>query len=141
MLYIEVIHKQMHNSMKFKSTSESWYTVKSYPDYISMEILGVYNATWFLGLPKLMILEAKKARAEKLLVNVKEVDFTNLSTMERYFIGEEIANIVSYKLSVAVVAPEEIITKFIETVATNRGINILVVSDLETAADWLKSQN
>jgi hypothetical protein len=106
-----------------------------------MEILGVYNATWFLGLPKLMILEAKKARAEKLLVNVKEVDFTNLSTMERYFIGEEIANIVSYKLSVAVVAPEEIITKFIETVATNRGINILVVSDLETAADWLKSQN
>jgi hypothetical protein len=88
-----------------------------------------------------MILEAKKARAEKLLVNVKEVDFTNLSTMERYFIGEEIANIVSYKLSVAVVAPEEIITKFIETVATNRGINILVVSDLETAADWLKSQN
>lgn len=65
MLCIEVIHKQMHNSMKFKSTSESWYTVKSYPDYISMEILGVYNATWFLGLPKLMILEAKKARAEK----------------------------------------------------------------------------
>ena len=51
--------------MKFKSASESWYTVKSYPDYMLMEILGVYNATWFLGLPKLMILEAKKARAEK----------------------------------------------------------------------------
>ena len=75
-----------------------------------------------------------------MLVNVKEVDFTNLSTMERYFIGEEIANIVSHKLSVAVVAPEEMITKLLERVATNRGANMLVVSDLKTAEVWLRGQ-
>ena len=126
--------------MEFKSASESWYTIKNFPEFMSMEVSGVYNATWFLGLPKLMILEAKKARAEKVLMNVRGVDFTNLSTMERYFLGEEIATSVSYRLSIAVVAPEEVITKFIETVATNRGANMFVTSEEAEAKAWLLGQ-
>lgn len=119
---------------------ESRYTIETRKECVYMKVTGVYNSQQFMGLPKIMLDECVKADSNKILVDAREVDFTNLSTMERYFLGEEFANVISYHVSVAIVVPEKIITKFLETVATNRGAKMQVVSDLETAKAWLKNQ-
>ena len=121
-------------------TSESEYTVEKKSDYVYLKITGVYNSHEFLGYPKIMLDSCRKFDSNRLLLDAQEVDFTNLSTMERYFLGEELAKVISYRLAVAIVVPEEIITKFLETVATNRGANMFVVSDLKTAEAWLRGQ-
>ena len=59
--------------------------------------------------------------------------------MERYFLGEEFAQVVSYRLAIAIFVREELITKFLETVATNRGAKMFVTSDKGKALAWLAS--
>lgn len=119
---------------------ESNIVVEKRTDYLYMKITGVYNSQQFLSLPKIILGECTKANSTKVLVDALEVDFTNLSTMERYFLGEEFANVISYRASVAAVVPEKVITKFLETVATNRGAKMQVLSDFKVAETWLKDQ-
>ena len=59
--------------------------------------------------------------------------------MDRFFVGEKIANVLGGKIKLAVVWPEKDINKFAENVAINRGGNICVVGDIETAKKWLLS--
>lgn len=121
-------------------SSESNYEIELRTDYVYMKIVGVYNSQQFMGLPEIILNECGKVKSEKILVDMLNVDFSNLSTMERYFLGEEFAKVISYHASVAAVVPEKVITKFLETVATNRGANIVVVSDFSIAEAWLKNQ-
>ena len=120
--------------------SESNYTVQKRTDYLYMKVTGVYNSQQFMELPRVILNECKKAGSNKILVDALEVDFANLSTMERYFLGEEFAKVISYHATIAAVVPEKTITKFMETVATNRGANLLVAGDLKSAELWLNAQ-
>jgi hypothetical protein len=125
---------------QMQPSSESNYEIELRTDYVYMKIVGVYNSQQFMGLPEIILNECGKVKSEKILVDMLNVDFSNLSTMERYFLGEEFAKVISYHASVAAVVPEKVITKFLETVATNRGANIVVVSDFSIAEAWLKNQ-
>ena len=60
--------------------------------------------------------------------------------MTRYFTGEAIASVFGHRLKVAAVLPIELINKFAENVATNRGARFLVTHDYESALDWLLSK-
>jgi hypothetical protein len=121
-------------------SSESKYEIELRTDYVYMKIVGVYNSQQFMGLPEIILNECGKVKSEKILVDMLNVDFSNLSTMERYFLGEEFAKVISYHASVAAVVPEKVITKFLETVAINRGANIVVASDFSVAESWLINQ-
>ena len=116
---------------------ESSYTLETRSDYIVMRITGVYNSRQFLGYPQIMLDACLKADVKKILVDATLVDFSNLSTMERFFLGEEIASVVSNKVAIALVVPEQIITHFSETVAVNRGAKIFVAFNTERAVEWL----
>jgi hypothetical protein len=125
---------------QMQPSSESNYEIELRTDYVYMKIVGVYNSQQFMGLPEIILNECGKVKSEKILVDMLNVDFSNLSTMERYFLGEEFAKVISYHASVAAVVPEKVITKFLETVAINRGANIVVASDFSVAESWLINQ-
>ncbi len=113
-----------------------WFDLRK--DYLYMKVTGKYNSLQFLDFPELILEECKKTKSNKVVVDGLEVDYSNLSTMERYFMGEEFAKVVSYKVAIAIVAPAKIITKFMETVAANRGATVHVTSNIKAAETWLE---
>jgi hypothetical protein len=68
------------------------------------------------------------------------VDARNLSAPKtgfyRFLAGEEIAR-VWRDLKAAILYPEELIDKFTENTAVNRGAVVIVLSDLDEALRWL----
>ena len=91
----------------------------------------------FLTYPGIIKAECEKEKTYQVLVDALDVKGSDIDTMERFFLGEEIAKTLGAKIKLAVVWPDKHITKFVEIVALNRGGNISVVSDLEKAKKWL----
>lgn len=69
------------------------------------------------------------------------IDCVQLSSpdteMTRYFTGQAIARDLRYPFKTVAVVREEVINKFAENVATNRGARILVTPDNKSAMEWL----
>ena len=69
------------------------------------------------------------------------VDATGLSgeleELDRFRIGEYAAEVLSRDVRFAMLAEDKRINKFFENVATNRGLNLIVVGNRQTALDWL----
>ena len=104
-----------------------------------MIITGEYNSSDFHSYPKTILAECEKERMSKVLVNALEVKGTNISTMDRFFLGEEISKTFGPKIKIAVAWPAQDINKFAETVALNRGAYIRVMGDINSAEKWLTS--
>jgi hypothetical protein len=62
----------------------------------------------------------------------------NLSTMAIFQAGEDAATLTRIGLRVAFLAREDMLDPFFEHVAFNRGGNVGVFLDKETALDWLE---
>jgi len=86
---------------------------------------------------KIILDECEKEKKYKILINALNVAGTNIPTMDRFFIGEEIAKVIGPKIKIAVVWPEQDIDKFGETVAVNRGGFIRVLGNIASAEKWL----
>ena len=142
--FIKPVHQNTASSHEpdfhqgiFKTCSmQSEYLLEKKPGYISFIISGRYHADAFLSYARIIAETCKKEKLNKVLVNALEVKGTDLSVLERYFIGEKMAELLP-AIKVAVVWPEKHITKFGETVARNRGAFVNVVGDVETAQKWL----
>ena len=71
------------------------------------------------------------------------LDIRNMSgpktDLHRFLAGEHAAKAWGHplRLKVAAVYKEELIDKFTENVAVNRGANIIVLSDIDEAIEWL----
>jgi len=64
----------------------------------------------------------------------------SIPVMDRYELGVMIAEKFPFKYKLAVLAKREFITKFAETVAVNRGAEMLVSHDLKEIRKWFKSK-
>jgi hypothetical protein len=60
--------------------------------------------------------------------------------MDRFFIAENIANLLRARVKLAVVWPKQHINRFAETVAVNRGSSMIVVDTIDAAHRWLLSE-
>ena len=112
------------------------YSIELRRDYLYFTITGEYDRREFFLHAELLSRECQKEKISKILVNALQMLGTNLTTMERYLVGEKIAEMFP-TIKLAVAWPEKDIDKFAETVATNRGGFIQVVPDVETAEKWL----
>jgi len=119
---------------------QSDYLLEKNPGYISFTIYGRYNADKFESYGKMLADTCRKEKINKVLVNALELKGTDLSVLERYFIGEKIADILP-TIKMAVVWPEQHITNFAETVARNRGGFVKVVGNIENARKWLMEKS
>src|SRR5882724_4448208 len=109
---------------------KSKYSFEKREGYLYLAVLGEYDKTDFLSYPKLIKDECEKEKIYKIIFDGSNVKGTNVPTIDRFFIGEEVANTLGSKIKLAVVWPAEHINKFVETVALNRGAYIWIFSNL-----------
>jgi regulator of replication initiation timing len=68
---------------------------------------------------------------------IDAVNVSGLSEMEKYFIGEQSANMFGHKTKAVIVSKPELINKFLENVVVNRGGRLRVLSSEQEALRWL----
>ncbi len=110
-------------------------------NFLYYTLSGEYDKNDFMLYPKMVADDCEKEQIYNVLINALKVNGTNLPTMDRYFLGETIAKLLGPKIKLAVVWPGQHINKFTENVAVNRGTQILVVSEVETAKIWLLKES
>jgi len=120
---------------------KSEYVIEKKENYLYITVSGEYDKDDFLQYPKLVSEACEKEKIYKVLFNGMNLNGTNAPTMDRYFIGESIALLLGPQIKIAAVWPGNHINKFAETVAVNRGAQILVVGDVESAKDWLLKED
>ena len=119
---------------------KSNYLFEKHDNYITLVISGEYDKDDFLLYPKLILEKCEKENVDKILVDGSTLSGTNLPTMDRFFIAENIANLLRARVKLAVVWPKQHINRFAETVAVNRGSSMIVVDTLGAAHKWLLSE-
>jgi len=107
-------------------------------DYLLFRITGTYDFNEFLALADLIKARCEKEQIYKVLLNCLELKASDLSTADRYFLGEKMALELRGRVVIAVVWPAEHIDKFAETVAHNRGGMMFVTGDVQSAEAWLE---
>jgi len=117
------------------------YLFEPKQDYLCLTITGPYDKSDFKLYPKIILEECKKGNLNKVLINALGVSGTDVPAMDRFFIGEEISNVISSKVKIAVAWPEKDIDKFAENVAVNRGSSICVLGNINSAEKWLLTGN
>ena len=110
-------------------------------NYLYFTLSGEYDKNNFMSYPQKVAEVCEREKIHNVLINALNVSGTNLPTMDRYFLGESIALLLGPKIKLAVIWPNQHINKFVETVAVNRGAQILVVGDIETAKQWLLKES
>ena len=110
-------------------------------NFLYYTLSGEYEIQDFFSYPAKMVDTCEKEKIFNVLINALNVTGTNLPTMDRYFLGENIAKLLGPKIKLAVAWPGEHIDKFAENVAVNRGTQLLVVGDIETAKEWLLKES
>ena len=119
---------------------KSEYKIEKKANYLYFTLTGEYDKNDFLLYPKLVADACAKEKIYNVLFNGLKLLGTNAPPMDRFFVGETVARLLGPPIRLAVLWPSEHITKFAENVATNRGSQILVVNDFETAREWLLSE-
>ena len=79
--------------------------------------------------------EIRKSGYARLLVDARELSAPQ-HEYDRFLAGVHIANALR-GIDIAVLYPAELINKFVENVASNRGARLLVGSELDEALEWL----
>ena len=105
--------------------------------YLQLDITGTYEIDIFLSLPAIIKARCEKEKIYKVLVNGLDLKHADLSTSDRYFLGEKFGEEFRNYINIAVVWPAKFIDKFAETVALNRGGKMYVTGDFPIAEEWL----
>ena len=116
---------------------KSTYSIQRKENYLIIHLSGEYDKHDFLSYPPLIVKECDKEKIYKVLVNAVDLQNTDAPTMDRFFLGEAIANTIGSKIKIAVVWPLKDINKFGENVAVNRGSKVNVVGNVADAEKWL----
>jgi len=116
---------------------KSKYSFEKKFHYLQMKISGEYDKNEFLSFPEIFLIKSKEAKMSRILVDTLDVDYNKLSIIDRFFLGEELAEKTRGEIKIAIVVPAQYINKFVETVAINRGANVFIVDTIKEAKEWL----
>jgi len=116
---------------------ESQFLFEVKEGYLQLNITGAYDIDVFLSLPAIIKAKCEKEKMFKVLVNGLDIKDADLTTSDRYFLGEKFGEEFRHYINIAVVWPAIYIDKFAETVALNRGGKMYVTGDFTTAEEWL----
>ncbi len=119
---------------------ESVLEIEKKDNILFIKATGTYNRVEFRSFPELMLDICNKECITKIIFDAIELKGTDISQIDRFIMGKEIARYLGFKIKLAVVWPEKDINKFTETVVINRGGLIRVFGDIENAENWLLSK-
>ena len=115
----------------------STYTFKNKVQFLVMSIEGGYEYWDFIKYPKIILRKCQSAQVNKVLVDLIPVSYTELPTIELFFLGETLAEILRDKAKLALVWKGNEEEQFLELVATNRAAHMRVFDSVKIAEYWL----
>jgi hypothetical protein len=115
----------------------SKYSFENRGKYLLLRISGKFDYTEISTYLSMILEECKKEGQDKIMVNMLDMENTAISIIERFIIGEKMAEVLKRHLKIAVAFPAENINRLAETVASNRGVDIAVFADINNAEEWL----
>jgi len=104
--------------------------------YVVVQTVGAFTLENGKHLIELLEAESKKRGCDLFLVDALQTG-APAQQIDRFYLGEYAARTWHRKFKVAVLYPQELINKFFENVAVNRGAHVFVVSDRNQALKWL----
>lgn len=108
-------------------------------DYLKFSVSGDWTEDSACILIDAIKHECEKRKARKLLLDLKEYILCE-SEMTRYFSGVRLAEAFLSPYRIAAFTRAGAINRFAETVARNRGVDIMVFPDEPQALAWLLTE-
>ena len=107
--------------------------------YIYLTLTGNFNMNEVLSFGGIIKEKCHEENTYKILVDSLELEQMNLSTTDRFRIGEKVASEFGSAFKMASVIKKENIdsNNFGDIVALNRGANFKSFDDIESAKAWL----
>lgn len=115
----------------------SRYSVESHSGFLLMRIAGAYNYWDFIQYPHIIRRHCEEAGIFKILVDVVAVTYSEIPTLELFFMGEKLAEVLRDRVKIAIIWHGDPASHFLEKVAVNRAAAIRVFDSSEAAASWL----
>jgi hypothetical protein len=116
---------------------ESEYSFVKKENYLMMTVTGNYAKQDFMSFADIILERCEEENMRKVLIDAHTVTFANMTTMDRFYIGENIAKVLGPRIKLTAIFPKEHINKFGENVAVNRGGKLFVTHAFEEAEEWL----
>ena len=104
--------------------------------YLRVRVRGRYPSGSYSELLRGVLDETNRLRLNKILVDCRDVAAPE-SEVDRFKLGVAIADLFGQRFKIAILYPPELINKFTEDTAVNRGADVLVVGEEASALDWL----
>jgi D-ribose pyranose/furanose isomerase RbsD len=104
-----------------------------------MVVSGEYDFEDFKTYIKIIHAKCETEGIFKILMDILAVKGIDVSTLERYFLGVEVAERLSNRIKLAVVWHQEYTNYITQIVAVNRGGNISVFANTDAALNWLSN--
>jgi hypothetical protein len=104
-----------------------------------VQLTGDYTLEGFKRVIDEILVETARRGCPKVLLDTSTLAIGNLSTFDRFEMGRYAAGVWGYRVKAAVIALPEVLTRFAETVAVNRGAMVAVFARDDEALAWLRS--
>lgn len=115
----------------------SRYTIEPQSGFLLMRIAGAYNYWDFIQYPHIIRKLCEETGNFKVLVDVVAVTYSEIPTLELFFMGEKLAEVLRDRVKIAIIWHGDPASHFLEKVAVNRAASIRVFDSSEPAASWL----
>ena len=105
--------------------------------FLVMTISGQYDYWDFIQYPKVILRKCKADNIFKVLVDCIPVRYAEIPTIEMFFLGESLAEVLRDRVKLACVWNGNKEEEFLELVATNRAANFRIFDSIKIAEMWL----
>jgi len=102
-----------------------------------MTVSGEYDFEDFKTYLKIIYAKCEVEGIFKVNMNILSVKGIDIPTLERYFLGVEAAEQLKFKVKLSIVWHSEYLNHFGESVAKNRGGQVGVFGNSDSALKWL----
>lgn len=116
---------------------KSTILIKQIENYLYITTSNEYNKKEFISYIKTIKDECEKERIYNVLWNLLDMNGNIPQDIDRFYIGEAAAKVFEQKIKLAIVWHKQLINKFCENVAVNRGARLKVFDDVDAAKNWL----
>jgi hypothetical protein len=106
-------------------------------DYLFVEVSEPYSLKLAISTIHEVTDHCQEENLYKVLIDMSKVE-GHLSIFDRYLVGIEIVRLWGLRIKAVVLAKPSMINRVTENTAVNRGAKLHVVSDMESALQWLE---
>ena len=112
------------------------YTFENRGTYLLVEITEPISVKLLISVIQEMADFCQRENLNKVLIDMRTVQ-EEISIIDRYTLGVNVAKVMGSKITIAVVAPDALITRVAENAAVNRYGKLKVFSEIQKALEWL----